>query len=34
MAAFTDLNKETVEKSYRKFRCRLESVVEKNGDYF
>ena len=31
--AFTNLNK-TVQKSFRKFRNRLETVIEANGDFF
>ena len=32
MSAFTNSNKETVQKSCRRFRSRLEAVVEANGD--
>ena len=31
---FTNLNKETVGKAYRRFRIRLEAMVETNGDFF
>lgn len=33
MVAFTALNKETFQKSYRRFRSRLEIVVEANYDF-
>ncbi|CAI9715721.1 Hypothetical predicted protein [Octopus vulgaris] len=33
MAAFTNLNKETVQKSCRRFESRLEAIVEANGDF-
>ena len=34
MAEFTNLNKETIGKAGRRFRCRLENVVEANGNFF
>ena len=33
-AEFTNLNNETVGKVCRRFRSRLEAVVEANGDFF
>ncbi len=32
--AFTNLNKEVVGTSCRRFRSRLEAVIEANGDFF
>ena len=34
MAAFTNLNKETIGKAWRRFRSSLEIVIEANGDFF
>ena len=32
--AFTNLNKETIEKASRRYWSRLETVIETNGDFF
>ena len=33
-AVFTSLNKDTIEKVRKRFRSRLEAVIETNGDFF
>ena len=33
MATFTNLNKETVQESYRRFQSCLKAVVEANDDF-